>query len=321
MKLTKRNHYNPCFWIALWNDDYYSDVANNIIPSLPPRDYSVFSLSVKSGRMHKTKVDKVHYDKNLGVAEISRNAIEKFVKKYYPNKYEEFILKNKKTDYPVYLDFEEILTALENMPPYKVLLDVGKKRKIETIEEKAFLGCFLMIQQLRSHVIMNAMIQFYEELQEYKFEHFITLKWMLSDPNFLFSLVAPLIECRWTLFAVEGNIFPLCDSPILVKSHSIMVAISPQLLLEIERNVPNSQNICDIRNTIDTSKYDEFRRRMIGNTFREIVGSEEILKKWKNAQEFTERAEMVKNLKSYNRLVRKDENRELWHINAYGCKD
>ena len=180
---------------------------------MPPRDYAVYSLSVKSGRMHKTKVDKIHYDKNLGVAEISRNAIEKFVKKYHFDQYEDFIFENKKTDYPVYLDFEEILTALEKMPPYKVLLDVAKKRKIETIEEKAFLGCFLMIQQLRSHAIMNAMIQFYEELQECKFEHFITLKWMLSDPNCLFSLIAPLIECRWTLFAVEGNMFPLCDSP------------------------------------------------------------------------------------------------------------
>ena len=123
MKLTKRNHYNPCFWIALWNSYYYCEFANSNIPSLSPRNYSVYSLSVKSGRVHKTKVDKIHYDKNLGVAEISRNAIEKFVKKYHPDQYEEFIFENNKTDYPVYLDFEEILTALEKMPPYKVLLD------------------------------------------------------------------------------------------------------------------------------------------------------------------------------------------------------
>lgn len=269
--------------------------------------------------MHKTKVDKIHFDKNLGVAEISRNAIEKFVKKYHPDQYEEFIFENNKTDYPVYLDFEEILTALEKMPPYKVLLDVAKKRKIETTEEKAFLGCFLIIQQLRSHAIMNAMIQFYSELQEYKFEHFITLKWMLSDPNFLFSLVAPIVDCQWTLFDVEDNIFPQCDTPILVNAQSIMVAISPQLLLEVERNAPSGDTICDIRNTIDESKYDEFRRRMIGNTFREIVGSEVILKNWQITQEFTERAKMMKNLQSYNKLVCKDENRELWHINAYSC--
>ena len=79
-----------------------------------------------------------------------------------------------------------------------------------------------------------------------------------------------------------------------MKSHSIMVAISPQLLLEVERAVPPGENRCDIRNTIDKSKYDEFRRRTIGNTFREIVGNEIILKNWKNTREFTERAEMMK---------------------------
>ncbi len=317
MKFTKRNHYNPCFWTALWNEDYYERSAKNLTQPLPARNHVVHALNVKSGQIHKSKVGNVHYDKNLGIAEISRTAVEEFAKKYHPDRYEKFLLDNETATYPVFIDFEQILTELEKLPPYKVLLKVAQKKQIESTEEKAFLGCFIVIQQMRSHAIMNAMIQFHEEIGEHKFEHFVTLKWMLSDTNFLFSLVDPIISCRWTLFAVSDNIFPLCDSPILVKPHSLMVALSPKLLLEIERTIPDGEYECRLKQTINQSKLDEFRRRTIGNTFREIIGNEMLLKKWKSTQEFSERVTMMNDLKLYNRLVRKEGNRELWHINAY----
>lgn len=320
MKFTKRNHYNPCFWTALWNEDYYNEVAKNIAHSLPPRDHLVYALNVKSGQINKLKVEKVHYDKNLGVAEITKKAAEDFAKRYHPNRYEHFLLENEKADYPVYIDFEDILTELEKMPPYKVLLQVAKKKQIDTIEEKAFLGCFIVLQQMRSHAIMNTMIQFCAELQEHKFEHFVTLKWMLSDVNFLFSVVNPFVECQWTLYAADSNIFPLCDSAILVKPHSVLVALSPRLLLEIERTLPAGDNVCRLKQKINKAKYDEFRRRTIGNTFREIIGDENALKKWKNTREFIERLKMMNNLKTYNRMVYKEGNRELWHINVFGNK-
>ena len=320
MHFTKRNHYNPCFWTALWNEDYYSRATKNLAHPLPSRDHVVYSLNVKSGQIYKSKVDNIHYDKNLGVAEISRKAAEDFARKYHPDCYQNFILENGNADYPVYIDFEQLLTELEKMPPYKVLLQVAKKRRIESVEEKAFLGCFIVLQQLRSHAIMNASIQFHEELQEHKFEHFVTLKWMLSDTKFLFSLVSPVVECRWTLFAVGADMFPLCDSPILVKPHSLMVALSPRLLLEIERTIPARDNECRIRQTIKQDKFDEFRRRTIGNTFREIIGNKTMLEKWQNTQEFSERLEVMNNLQSYNRIVYKEGNRELWQINAFGNK-
>ncbi len=80
MKFTKRNHYNPCFWTALWNEDYYSRATKNHAHLLPCRDHAVCALNVKSGQIHKSKVDNIHYDKNLGVAEISRTAAEEFAK-------------------------------------------------------------------------------------------------------------------------------------------------------------------------------------------------------------------------------------------------
>jgi len=320
MKITKRNHYNPCFWTAHWNEDYYNRATKNLTHPLPSRDHVAYTLNVKSNRIYKSKVDNIHYDKNLGVAEISRKAAEGFVRRYHPDHYESFILANKNATYPVFIDFEEILTELENLPPYKVLLHVAQKNKIESIEEKAYLGCFIVLQQMRSHAMMNATIQFQKELQEHKFGHFVTLKWMLSDTKFLFSLVNPIVACRWTLFAVADNLFPLCDSPILVKPHSLMVVLSPRLLLEIERTIPAHEDKCRIRQTIKQPKLDEFRRRTIGNTFREIIGNKKILKNWKNTQEFSDRVAMINDIKCYNRLVYKEENRELWQINAYGNK-
>jgi len=317
MKLAKRNHYNPCFWTALWNRDYYNRVAKNLVHPLPARDHVVHALNVKSGKIHKSKVKNIHYDKNLGIAEISKEAAEEFAKKYHPDHYEKFLLDNKMATYPVFLDFEQILTGIEKLPPYEVLIKVAQKGQIESAEEKAYLGCFIILQQMRSHAIMNALIQFHEGLGEKKFEHFVTLKWMLSDTNFLFSLVYPIISCRWTLFSVVNDLFPLCDSPILVKPNSLMVALSPKLLLEIERTIPARENECRLRQRIKRRKLDEFRRRTIGNTFREIIGNEKILRKWKITPEFSQRVAMMKNVKQYNRIVRKEGNRELWHINAY----
>lgn len=314
--ISKRNHYNPCFWTALWNEGYYERATRNSTQPLASREQVVHALNVKSGKILKSKVDDLHYDKELGVAEISKAAAEEFVKKYHPDQYDKFILANETADYPVYIDFEQILTELEKLPPYKVLLKVAQKGRIESAEEKAHLGCFVVIQNMRSHAIMNAMIQLHEK--GYKFEHFVTLKWMIGDTNFLFSLVYPIVACQWTLFNVDAHLFPLCDSPILINPKSIMVALSPRLLLEIERTIPAREDEWRLLQAIKHRKLEEFRRRTIGNTFREIIGNERILKEWKSTREFGERVSMMKNLKNYNKLVRKEGNRELWHINAYG---
>ena len=156
MTTAKRNHYNPCFWTALLNEDYFETVTKDIAqPLLVPREQVVHALNVKSGNIRRSKVDDLHYDKNLGVAEISRKAAEEFAKKYHPDQCDKVIVAYKDADYPVYIDFEQILTELEKLPPYKVLLQVARKGRIKSDEEKAHLGCFLVVQNMRSHAIMR----------------------------------------------------------------------------------------------------------------------------------------------------------------------
>jgi len=319
--LAKRNHYNPCFWTALWNSHYYDRAIIGAPQPSPARVQRVCALSVKSGEIFHTTVDKIHYDKSLGVAEITREAAEDFACRHHPEYYQEFLRENADAEYPVFIDFEQILTEVEKMPPYQVLLEVAKRGRIRTPEEKAFLGCFVVLQLFRSHAIMNAMIEWHETLQRQKFEHFVTLKWLLGDREALFGLVQPIVACQWTLFATPSDSFPLCDSPVLVKPHSIMVALSPRLLLEIQPPFPAREDQWRVKKSIKRGKLTEFRRRTIGNTFREIVfGDSQFLAYWQSTCEFRDRVALLKDVRNYNRLVQAEGERELWQLNAYGNK-
>jgi hypothetical protein len=318
VNVAKRNHYNPCFWTAHWNPDYYARALASDPTPLPARSQPVHALSVKSGKLFPTTVENIHYDKHLGFAEITREASEGFAKRWRPDTYQDFLRDNTDALYPVFIDFEDILVALEGLPPYTVLRDVIKNRDIQSVQEKAFLGSFVFLQLLRSHAIMNATIQWHAQHDRHKFEHFVTLKWMLSDADSLHAVVAPLVYCHWTLFVAHRPVFPLCDSAILVKPDSIMVALSPMLLLEIRPAIPAGADQWHLDDAITPAKLDEFRRRTIGNTFREIIGPPDILHAWQASPEFEARMTLLKDVRSYNRMVAKRGEEEVWVFNAFG---
>lgn len=318
MKFTKRNHYNPCFWTALWSPDYYHSTNSGTAQIKVARKQVVYALSVKSGEIFKTKVESVHYDKSLGVAEITREAAEDFVRRYHPNQYDEFLLSNKYSEYPAFIDFEDILTAIEKLPPYQTLLRIAVTKKIDNSMDKANIGAFVALQCLRSHAVMNSMIDFHLELGRSKFEHFINLKWVLGDTKTLFNLVNPIVSCQWNLYIANNQSLPLCDSPILVGAENIMVALSPSLLLEINPNIISSEDTLPSSYTLSIDKYNEYRRRTIGNTFRELIGEQNILEQWRNTEEFRRRITLIKDIKSYNAMVLADGDQEIWQLNAYG---
>ena len=83
MQLTKRNHYTPCFWAALWNETYYRSFLAGTVKGESVRDQRVHALSVKSGRLLETTVENVHFDKNLGMAEITRESAEDLGQRSY----------------------------------------------------------------------------------------------------------------------------------------------------------------------------------------------------------------------------------------------
>ena len=320
MNFTKRNHYNPCFWTALWNPEYYRRFITGMKPLCEARSQPVYALSVKTGLIRQSSVEQVHYDKDLGVAEISRETSEDFVRRHFPDVYEQFLKESEQAFYPVFIDFEDILQGIEGLPPYKVLLNVARTAELESLSDKTYLALFVVLQQARSHSLLNAMIEWDEQTGHSKFETFITLKWCLQDPILLFRVVQPLIGGQWTLLTTDLDTFPLCDSPVLVRRDSVMVALSPRLLLEIQLSIHEPiEKVPRVRHSVKQSKIQEFQRRTIGNTFREIIfGDQKTLEDWRDSDEFQKRVSLMKDCKRYNELVRAEGNRELWHINAFG---
>jgi hypothetical protein len=318
MDITKCNHYNPCFWTALWNPTYYANSVAGVISDEPSRKQVVHVLNSKSRKIYPTTVERVHFEKNLGIAEISKFAADDFVKRHYPDQYGKFASETEAASYPVYLDFENVLSAMEDTPAYKTLLKVAATQTVDNLMEKCYIASFVVLQNLRSHSIMKAMIDWQEEVGREKFEHLVMLKHMLSDPHFLFRLVHPLVSSQWKIYRSSEFVLPLCDSPVLVAPGSVMVALSPHLLLEIRTGTPAREGEMPTFRNIDSYMLEEYRLRTIGNTFREIIGETKQLEAWRASTEFRARSELMKDVRHYNTLIREAGDQELWHLNAYG---
>lgn len=318
MDVTKRNHYNPCFWTALWNVAYYEKAVAGLASDELARKQVVHALNAKSLRIYPTTVERVHFDKNLGIAEITKPAAEGFVRRYHPDQYERFVAESATASYPVYIDFENILSGIEATSAYQTLLKVATTQTVDNLIEKSYLASFVVLQNLRSHSMMNAMIDWHEEIGCEKFEHLVTLKWMLSDPHFLLRLVSPLVSSQWNLYTSPEHCLPLCDSPVLVQPASVMVALSPRLLLEIRTDTPASEEAMPISQKLESERLEEHRLRTIGNTFREVIGEPKQLERWRASSEFRARSKLMKDVKRYNTTVRATGNLELWYLNAYG---
>jgi hypothetical protein len=286
-----------------------------------PREQIVHALNVRSDKLRVTNVDSVHYEKNLGVAEITQEAAKDFCKRYHPDRFAEFCRTSLSADYPVYNDFEDQLTHLERLPPYTVLLDVIRRQVLTTMDEKAFIAAFVYLQVLRSHAIMSSMIEWNQMLGRGKFEHFVLLRWLLTDAPSLYQVVAPLALSRWTLYRTGEDAFPLCDSPVLVRPGNTMIALSPRLMLEIAVGTPPAKQEWQMEDGISDAKLADFRRRTIGNTFREIIFSNRsLLEEWQGTQEFRNRVTVVHEMKGYNARVAKLRSGEIWQLNACGNK-
>lgn len=280
----------------------------------------VYVLNVKSDKILYSNVDSVHYDKNLGMAEITFEASMKFCERYHPQEFEEFRKRNRPEDYPVFIDLEDLLTQLEKSRVYKnALLETVKNQTVITPFEKGALACFIYTQLLRGHAAMNSLLEWNADIGRDKFEYFVLLKWALSNKKFLHSQIDPILLTKWVFYRTPIDTFPLSDSPILIKGESVMVTLSPRLLLEILPEPALDEISWDVREDIDNDKFEEFQRRTIGNTFREIIFSDkELLGNWRQTEIFEKRVSIINNMKSYNSRFINDKQQELWQLNTFG---
>ena len=151
---------------------------------------------------------------------------------------------------------------------------------------------------------MNTRFKWAEKDGIPKFEEMMILSHYLGDLTFMVNWTMKLTMGRWYFYCVEEDMFPLTDSPILVQPDNVMAALSPRLLLEIDRSDHSNESGWSTANFIKPQKLDEFRRRTIENTHREIIfGHRPLLEQWQSTAEFARQHEAVVNSRKKDKGV------------------
>jgi len=95
--------------------------------------------------------------------------------------------------------------------------------------------------------------------------------------------------------------------------------LSPRLLAEIDLTVQAPEDKWIVRDGISGSKYREFRRRSIQNTFKDIVFSEIAeLTTWKALPEFRSRMRDLSTVDGAERARQLGAQRAMWALSGFG---
>ena len=251
MSITKKNHYNPTFWTAFWNYDYYHNADYRKENS--SRYQNVYSLNLKGNKILQTTVENVFYEKKMGLAEIDENTV---------------------------LDFEDFFTTYENLPK-KSLLDVIQQNEINSLEEKTWVSSFIADLMIRHYENFNRLVERYISDGKKKLDFVIDLGKDYSSTDFHKSQIIPLVSSEWIIYKSEKFKFPLGDNPVLINNKNILIAISPKMLLKINYNkIVKPESKCIIKHKINCFLYKEFIYRTIDSSNREIIfNNKEFLEK------------------------------------------
>ena len=313
----KRNHYNPCFWTALWNPTHHQAVIEGRSRPGGHRSQSVATLNLPANRIIETTVEHVHLEKALGIAEMTPEAMLAFCKRRFPNKFEEFSRRLENRKEVLYMNFENILAGIEATQAYRVLRELALGQPMTKPIDKAFLSCFVVVHALRSHEVMTSMIAEFASLGMEKFEYFWMLKNALGT-NLLNAPVGVLAFSHWTFFRTDQPVLPLCDSPIMIGPRTLMIPISPRILLEIDLTVRTAPEQWAVKDKIPSNKRREFMRRSIANSYRQIVfHDKDVLRAWQSTREFQNRVTTICTLESYRKEIDAAALRVRWALDGF----
>lgn len=287
-------------------------------PTGSARCQTLFVLNVRSNKIYEDTVNNVHCDKHLGLAKIRPQDIRAFYVKYFPDILPKLDAYIKKHPDSLILDFENHWTALECLPPYTTVLEVATIGHPRNDEDLINLACFIAIQNLRSHSVMKSMLEVAISREMPRFEYYWILKNLLSDVAFLNKMIEPIAMAKWTFYVMDHHTFPIPETTVLVRDGTILIALSPRLLAQLDLTRPNPSPRWESFTDIPESIAAEYRCRCIGNTFKEILFSDRmVLEEWKATPEFARRVQMMKQFKTYNEVIASDDSRKIWKINAF----
>lgn len=297
MNLTKKNHYNPCFWTAFWNNEYLLGKRKGCNDLSKPRDVQIYSLNLKSNKIVQLKTENVFFEKGAGLAELTKENILDYCQRAFPDQHQGLSKYYEQNPEDLILDFENHFTEIENS--YRPILEkVIVNSKIEDITDKTFLSFFVFFQIIRNHNELKFASQFFQRKNMAKFEMLLELKHTISDPKILLKLILPYLSSKWILYKLKENKFPLSDNPVLIRPLHILLPLAPDLLLEIDlKKTVNENSICVTHKGISYFKYKELKKRTIENSSREIVyGDSGILLKIMKSNNYNRHLQNIKTL-------------------------
>jgi len=315
----KRNHYNPCFWAALWNEQFFADFCGGKPRRDRAREQRIFTLNVRSNKIFPTKVHNVHYDKSLGVAEITAASMVAFCQRRFPEEVEK--LKEYLAGHPdsLYLDFEQTLSDVERLQGYDALLRSAVRGGLESVAHKGFLACALVMHAMRSHELMTGILAGPSQSFIDKWEYFWELKHAWSNRLVLARAVTPLALGEWTFWRTPDHRFPLPDSPVMVDRDSVLAVLSPRLLLRIDLNKSQPEDHWNLVDNIASPAFEAFRRRAIRNLFNDLIApTEDVLQPWQSLPEYQDRIRELATAEGRASCVREAAARIIWAINGFG---
>lgn len=316
MTVTKKNHINPCFWTAIWNNSYYEKFKTEKHSKEVVREQLLNFLEINSNKAIINKAGNIHYEKNLGIAEIKPDKAKEFCKRHFPEQFDSFVREMKDHPETLFIDFENHFTRMEGLPIYSVLMKTIQTRKVETLEEKTWLTLFLFTHRLRSHIFINAMTELYKKLGIEKFELFWLLKWSIADPNFQLKEKSEIINSNWTISTTKEKVFPLSDNPIIVTKKRIIATLSPDMVLFVDRQRTKSEKVT-FKEGISWLKYRTYKKLTIAHTTKGLIFHDnDLLENWRKSKWWNQRREFLSKNRDFNKLVVKDGLKELWEIDS-----
>jgi len=271
----ENNHFIPCYWTAYWNIEYLNSKRKKEKTN-SPRDIEVSYFNLKANKILKGKTKTVFLDKYRGLATIE---VENDLKKIQNN----FIICNTDEEYQSYgliLDFENHFTEYENLSRDALERTIITK-KIKNIEDKTFLAQFFILQSIRNPQILNKRLDYLLNNGKNKLDLLLEVREVFTNRKKLESLIVPLVYCKWKIYSVKDNLFPIPDKSILDNKNHIFVPLAPDILIEIQLN-NKTEKIASYHYKISKFKYIKFKNRVIKNINTEIVANTDLLKKWRN---------------------------------------
>lgn len=274
-----KSHYNPCFWVALWNREYFQLFRENRETERRAREQKILALNLMSGKLLSTKVEAEHFEKGLTSDEVPSFLAEAYFREFSPadlSRLPGWLQKGG----AVPVEFENFFSGIEGLREprasmYPTLLKVARRGGLESIEEKCALSVFIYFHLARSLPVLSSLVELNKE--EKNMPKFLTLgsfKGFLSEPAKFAAAIHRLAQSSWRLYKTDVDMFPLGDTAILGDSRSVLVACSPRLLLEILLDKSGLLTPWSVEDGIGREKHSEYLQRTVNSSFRAILSSD-----------------------------------------------